>query len=44
MTECEAGLARRREMGVEGLSDVWEKPVQALNHSRWWRRKRLKSQ
>jgi ribonuclease HI len=42
--ECEAGLARRRELGLEGLNDVWGKPVQALSYWRWWRRKRLKSQ
>ena len=23
---CEAGLARRREMGLEGIGDVWGRP------------------
>ena len=41
---CEAGLLRRRELGLERLGDVWEKPAQALYYWRWWRRKRLKSQ
>ena len=41
--ECEAGLAMRRELVVEGLSNVWERPVQALNYWRWWTRRRLKS-
>ena len=42
--ECEAGLVKRREMGLEGVMDVWRRPVQALSYWRWWRRRRLKSQ
>ena len=41
---CEAGLSRRRELGLEGVEEVWTKPEEAMEYWRWWKRKRLKDQ
>ena len=40
--ECEAGLRRRRELGLAGVEDAWAKPVEARQYWMWWKRRRIK--
>ena len=42
--ECEAGLRRRRELGLAGVEDAWAKPVEARQYWMWWKRRRIKGQ